>query len=169
MGFFTKAVFFIGLLYVLYASYGVDFLSNSANRSRMPNTEEKNVTNVAHSLEIPMQRDGHYWLDMQVSNYDVQFIVDTGATLVTLSYSDAQKMNLYLNESDFSIPVNTAGGVTKMAEINIDRISYGVIDVYNVQALVAQEGMLSVSLLGMNFLNRLDQFQFDDGKLTIEQ
>ena len=116
-----------------------------------------------------MQREGHYWLDMQVSNYDVQFIVDTGATLVTLSYSDAQKMNLYLNESDFSIPVNTAGGVTKMAEINIDRISYGVIDVYNVQALVAQEGMLSVSLLGMNFLNRLDRFQFDDGKLIIEQ
>ncbi len=169
MGFFTKAVFFIGLLYVLYTSYGVDFLTNSANRSRMPNTEEKNVTNVAHSLEIPMQRDGRYWLDMQVSNYDVQFIVDTGATLVTLSYSDAQKMNLYLNESDFSIPVNTAGGVTKMAEINIDRISYGVIDVYNVQALVAQEGMLSVSLLGMNFLNRLDRFQFDDGKLIIEQ
>ena len=65
--------------------------------------------------------------------------------------------------------MNTAGGETKMAEINIDRISYGVIDIYNVDALVAREGMLSVSLLGMNFLNRLDRFQFNDGKLLLEQ
>lgn len=169
MGFFTKAVFFIGLLYVLYTSFGEEFLTNSSNRSRMPSTSEQNAANVVHSLEIPMQRDGHYWLDMHVSNYDVQFIVDTGATLVTLSYADAEKMNLYLNKSDFNIPVNTAGGVIKMAEINIDRISYGVIDVYDVKALVAQKGMLSVSLLGMNFLNRLDRFQFKDGKLIIEQ
>ena len=56
-----------------------------------------------------------------------------------------------------------------MAEINIDRISYGLIDIYDLDALVAHEGMLSVSLLGINFLNRLDQFQFNYGKLLLEQ
>lgn len=169
MGFFTKTVFIIGLCYVLYSTFGVEFLTKSSNRSRMPNTAEQSVANVVHSLEVPMQRDGHYWLDMQVSNHDIKFIVDTGATLVTISHNDAEKMNLYLNDNDFNIPVNTAGGVTTVAEINIDRISYGVIAVYDVKALVAREGMLSVSLLGMNFLSKLDRFQFNDGKLLLEQ
>lgn len=169
MGFFTKAVFTIGLLYVFYSTFGEEFLKNAAIRSRMPNASEKSAVNVVHSLEIPMQRDGHYWLDMQVSNHDIKFIVDTGATQVTLSHADAEKMNLYLNDNDFNITVHTAGGATTMAEINLDRISYGVIDVYDVKALVAREGMLNVSLLGMNFLNRLDRFQFNDGKLLLEQ
>ena len=169
MGFFTKAVFFIGLLYVLYTSYGDEFLKNSANRSRIPDASEHNRANIVHSLEIPMHKDGHYWLNMQVSNQDMRFIVDTGATVVTLSHADAEKMNIYLHDNDYNIPVRTAAGLTKMAEINIDRMSYGVIEIYNVKALVAQEGMLSVSLLGMNFLNRLDGFQFSDGKLILEQ
>ena len=45
---------------------------------------------------------------------------------------------------------------------------HGVVQIVEAP-FVAQEGMLSVSLLGMNFLNRLDRFQFDDGKLIIEQ
>ena len=63
----------------------------SSNRFRMPSETEQNVSNVVHSLEIQMQRDGHYWLDMHVSNHDIQFIVDTGAPRVTLSHDDAEK------------------------------------------------------------------------------
>ena len=144
MGFFTKAVFFIGLLYVLYTSFGDEFLKNSSNRSRIPDASAQTRANIVHSLEIPMHHDGHYWLDMQVSNQDMRFIVDTGATVITLSHADAEKMNIYLHDNDYNVPVRTAAGPTKMAEINIDRISYGVIEIYDVKALVAQEGMLSV-------------------------
>ena len=81
MGFFTKAVFVIGLLYVLYSTYGAEFLENSSNRSKMPTETEQNVSSIVHSLEIPMQRDGHYWLDMQVSNHDFSL----SSTLVLLA------------------------------------------------------------------------------------
>ena len=35
-------------------------------------------------------------------------------------------------------------------------------------AFVAREGMLTVSLLGMNYLNKLERFEFNDRKLILE-
>jgi aspartyl protease family protein len=106
---------------------------------------------------------------MDVSNNPIAFIVDTGASVVTLSHQDAENLNLYLSDFDYNITVRTAAGLTTMAEINLDRVTIGVIELYNVKAFVAREGMLSVSLLGMNFLNRLDRFEFQDGQLVMEQ
>ncbi|HRW28750.1 MAG TPA: TIGR02281 family clan AA aspartic protease, partial [Emcibacteraceae bacterium] len=80
-----------------------------------------------------------------------------------------QNLNLNLHESDYTIPVNTAAGQTTMAPVTLDVVSVGVIELYDVKAFVARDGMLSVSLLGMNYLNRLDRFSFKDQRLILEQ
>ncbi len=124
---------------------------------------------IVNSVQISLQRDGHYWINVGVNHADISFIVDTGASIVTLSHQDAMKLNIPYFENDYNVTVNTAAGQTKMAAVKLDNLRIGSIELYDVDALVAQEGLLSVSLLGMNFLNRLDRFEFRDQKLILEQ
>jgi len=121
------------------------------------------------SIQIPIRRDGHYWVNMSVNYNDVNFIVDTGERYVTLSHQDARELNLNFFEKDYNIRVNTAAGLTTMAAVNLDVMKVGTIELRNVKAFVTREGILLVSLLGMNYFNRLDRFEFRDQKLIFEQ
>ena len=173
MAFLFKTLFFCGLVTLSVSFYGDDLI-RIINQGSIPdkngasNKSSSNV-NIVRTLKIPRQSDGHYWLDMNASGSNIRFIVDTGASYVTLSHRDAEQLNLHLSENDYDVPVNTAGGLTTMAEANIDVLTFGSIELYDVQAFVAREGMLNVSLLGMNYLNRLDRFEFRDRQLIFEQ
>ena len=168
-----KLVFFSILAALIVSFYGDDIvrvLSNEANlvENAAPRELTRNKS-IANNVVIPQRRDGHYWTDATINHAKLSLIVDTGASVVTLSYRDAKKLGIPYFDSDFSIPVNTAGGQTKMAPVRLERVTIGSIELYDVDALIAQDGLLSVSLLGMNFLNRLDRFEFDDQRLILEQ
>ncbi|MCP5382340.1 MAG: TIGR02281 family clan AA aspartic protease [Kordiimonadaceae bacterium] len=168
-----KLVFFCGIAGTLVINYGDQITTMIDHHVRATEgrnaSRETSTANVVNSMEVQRSGDGHYWLDMNVNSQNIHFIVDTGASYITLSLQDAQNLNLNLHESDFTIPVNTAAGQTTMAAVTLDVVSVGVIELYDVKAFVAREGMLSVSLLGMNYLNRLDRFSFKDQKLILEQ
>ena len=173
MGFVIKFILFCVFSALIISNYGDDIIRIVGNEVRLASDsspkEFRSSANLVHSFEIPIKQDGHYWVSMNVNNQKVLFIVDTGASSVTLSYADAEKLNLHLFDNDFDIVVNTASGQTTMAEVYLDVVSIGAIELYGVKALVAREGMLSVSLLGMSYLNKLDRFEFRDQKLIIEQ
>ncbi len=172
MRFLTKIFFFALFASVCFAYYGDDLVRVVQNNVRLAQdsapAEIRNAANIVHTLEIPMHEDGHYWTEANVNGGSTRFVVDTGASIITLSYDDAKKLNLPYFENDFDVVVNTAGGQTLMAEVTLDVVSVGVIELYNVKALVAQEGMLPVSLLGMNFLNQMRRFEFSNGNLIVE-
>lgn len=164
----------LGILAAIFVSfYGndiVDSLDDQRRLNRGPaSTSFAGSALPSSSIQIPIKRDGHYWVNMSVNYNDVNFIVDTGASYVTISHEDGQRLNLNLFENDYNIRVNTAAGQTTMAEVSLDMMKIGGIELRNVRAFVAREGMLSVSLLGMNYLNRLDSFEFRDQKLIFEQ
>jgi aspartyl protease family protein len=54
------------------------------------------------------------------------------------------------------------------ATTRIDKISVGPIVVRNVRALVAKPGALSESLLGMSFLERLQSYSVERGRLVLK-
>lgn len=167
--FFKLFIFLLGLS-LIYQFYGEDVIKRASENSNVrSNPPAQSNVNVAHSLEFPRSSDGHYWMVMNVENTKVTFIVDTGASMVTLSHRDAEKLNLRLNDQDYSMPVRTAAGMSTVAEVEIGRMSVGALELYNVKAFVAREGMLATSLLGMNFLNRLKRFEFAGNKLVLEQ
>lgn len=172
MGFLIKLVFFGIFASLCVAFYGDELVRVIQNQARLAqNAAPKELANQAynlHTIQIPMQRDGHYWLDANINGNDVHLVVDTGASYVTFSYDDAMKLGFPLFENDFNVPVNTAGGRTTMAVIELDVINVDAIELYNVKAFVARKGMLNVSLLGMNFLNRMERFEFSNQKLIIE-
>ena len=172
MGFLIKTVFFGILASLCIAYYGDDIVRLIQNQARLAqNSAPKEIANNSinmHSVQIPMQQDGHYWLNANIRGHDVRFVVDTGASYITFSYDDAKKLGIPLFESDFNVPANTAGGKTTMAVIELDVFNVDTIELYNIKAFVARKDMLDVSLLGMNFLNRMERFEFSNQKLIIE-
>ncbi|MCK9992710.1 MAG: aspartyl protease family protein [Alphaproteobacteria bacterium] len=110
---------------------------------------------------------GHFLADAAVNGTHVRFLVDTGASIVGLSASDAQRLGMDLKKLNFDITVSTANGETKAARVTLDEIKIGSISRKKVDALIARDGEMSISLLGMSFLNSLGSFEMGDGVLIL--
>jgi len=113
--------------------------------------------------------DGHYWTRALVNKKSsVEFMVDTGASVVALTYKDAQKMGLRPDQLDYRWEIRTAGGKTMGASVMIHTIQIGQVKIKNVEAMVLRTD-LEQSLLGMSFLRELYSYEFRGDRLIIQQ
>ncbi len=128
---------------------------------RLDKPDERGVVTIA------ADRRGHFLVEPNVNGQRLRMLVDTGASLVALSYDDAVSAGFRIEPSEFTVAVNTANGVTQAAPIRIDEIQVGGITIRGVPAVVARPGALNVSLLGMTFLKRLGGFEIAQGRLTL--
>jgi len=118
-------------------------------------------------VEIPAARNGHFFTDVDIDGRSIKIMVDTGATMVALSYEDAERAGLYLTSGDFTHSVSTANGRARVAPVMLDSVSIGDITVRDVRAAVSEPGRLRTSLLGMSFLGRLSRFDMRPGLLVL--
>jgi aspartyl protease family protein len=112
----------------------------------------------AGAATIAKSPDGHYWADADIDGHDVRFLVDTGASAVSLTPGDAERLGFEPGSLVYDYQVVTANGQTLAAKVKLDRISVAGAEVRNVDAYVIQQG-LPTSLLGMSYLGRLSQFE----------
>jgi aspartyl protease family protein len=102
-----------------------------------------------------------------VNGKEISMIVDTGASSIVLRPEDARKAGIPVDDLTYSIPVLTANGRAMAARIQLDQVAIGPLDRKKVEALVAKEGALTQSLLGMSFLSRLRSYEFSGDFLTL--
>lgn len=121
------------------------------------------------SLSVDSDRAGHFRVDARIDGQRVDFLVDTGASLVILRETDAAKARIFPKASDYSANVSTANGTIKAARALIGRVEVGGITIHDVAALVLPDSALSQSLLGMTFLSRLRRYEYANGRLVLEQ
>jgi aspartyl protease family protein len=119
------------------------------------------------TVEIPAGSNGHYQTEAEANGRPIQVLVDTGASMVALTYEDAETAGIYLKPSDFTHTVSTANGIGRVAPVMLDRVSIGSITVRNVEAAVSEPGRLTMSLLGMSFLGRLERVDMRSGVLVL--
>jgi len=119
--------------------------------------------------ELRAANDGHYYARAEVNGRPLDVMVDTGASMVALTYEDAERAGLRLKPSDFTARVATANGHAAVAPVTLDRISIGRITVRNVEAAVTERGRLDKTLLGMSFLSRLDRVGISQGRLVLAE
>ncbi len=118
---------------------------------------------------LSLRNDGHYWARAVVNKKTtVEFMVDTGASVVALSYRDAQRMGLKPDELDYRWTISTAGGETKGASVLIDSIRINQVYIRDIEAMVLRDD-LEQSLLGMSFLSKLYSYEFRGDRLIIRQ
>lgn len=123
----------------------------------------------AGTVELRAGRNGHFDTEAQINGRSVQVMVDTGASLVALTWEDAQAAGIYVSDADFKGQVRTANGTAFVAPVMIDKLSIGDITVLGVRGVVSRPGALSTTLLGMSFLGRLTRAEMRKGTLILEQ
>jgi aspartyl protease family protein len=124
---------------------------------------------VDRQVRIPASRGGHFEAQVRVNGRLVDVLVDTGATLVALTYEDAVAVGIAPRDSDFRHKVSTANGDAYVASVMIDEISIEDITIRNVRGVVAERGKLGVTLLGMSFLSRLGKTEMTRDHLVLQQ
>ena len=121
------------------------------------------------AVELRADGLGHFTANAQVNGRTIDVMVDTGASIVALTWEDAERAGIFVRPSDFTHRVNTANGVARVAPITIDSIAIGDITVRNVQGAVSEPGKLKGTLLGMTFLGRLSRAELRRGTLILEE
>ncbi len=116
-------------------------------------------------LVYPADARGEVILDAVVNGAPVRFLVDTGASLVTLTTGDARAAGLDPRQLVFNARASTANGEVAMAPVTLREVRLGQLVIANVPAAVIAN--LRISLLGMSFLSRLQGYEMRGGKLTI--
>jgi aspartyl protease family protein len=119
--------------------------------------------------EVRLRRrlDGHFTGNVEVNGKTISMIVDTGASTIVLRPEDAAKVGIDVSRLTYKVPVLTANGRTVAARVYVDKVAIGPLDRQRVEALVAQPGAMTQSLLGMSFLSRLRSYEFSGDFLTL--
>ena len=115
-------------------------------------------------LRIPMAEDGHFWVDATVNGREVPFMVDSGASVTTISKETADQAGI---ETGYRIAaVETANGTVMMHRANADQFQVGEIARPELPVLVnANDG---ANVLGMNFLSSLESWRVEGNYLVLK-
>ncbi|OYW99454.1 MAG: aspartyl protease [Caulobacter vibrioides] len=118
------------------------------------------------AAQLTKDSDGHFWAQGNVDGKAVRFLVDTGATAVSLSMADAQRLGIDTTRLTYDYNVITADGRTRAAAVKLASVSIAGARIRNVDALVIEKG-LENSLLGMSYLGRLSRFEATQTSLIL--
>ncbi len=121
-----------------------------------------------HRVSFRMRESGHFVVEAKVNGTPIRFLVDTGASEVVLSPSDARRIGLNPNSLNYTQRTQTANGIGQGAPVRLNRVTIGPIEVEDVRASVNRAEMAG-SLLGMSFLGRIGGYEVRDGVLTLRQ
>jgi aspartyl protease family protein len=123
--------------------------------------------NGATEVKIRRRLDGHFAATATVNGKPISMVIDTGASTIVLRPEDAAKAGIDVDDLNYTVPVDTANGGTMAARVGLHKVAIGPLDRRNVEALVAQPGTLTQSLLGMSFLSRLRSYEFTGNFLSL--
>ncbi len=112
-------------------------------------------------LTLKQNAGGHYATDGNIDGKSLNFVVDTGASVVSLPESLAHGAQIYCDDK---INMNTANGISDACTAKIKKLQFGPFLINDVAAVIVPN--LSQPLLGMNVL-QLFKISQDKGEMKI--
>ena len=119
----------------------------------------------AGSVTLAADARGHFVTEARVNGAPIRFLVDTGATLISLPYAEARRLGIDTSKAPRGTAM-TANGATLVYQVKLDTVRVGGVELHNVDALVHQGPGLDIALLGMSFLNRVEMLR-EGERLTL--
>lgn len=121
---------------------------------------------IGQQIKITAQSGGHFFTSGTINGRTVNFLVDTGATSVALSESEANRIGLEYKSGKLAYN-STANGMIVVYHVSLASIRINDVQVYNVDAVVIPAPMPYV-LLGNSFLQRF-QMRRENDLLTLDK
>lgn len=157
----------LGTLMAQMADRMTPALANTASRKVAP--VETPVQSSFRSLSIPRDARGHFQTEGRIDGQRIDFMVDTGASMIALNETSAARFGLRPSRNDYNATVTTANGTIKAARTRLAMVDIGGLVVRDVDAMVLPDQALSENLLGLSFLSKLKRFEYANGKMVLEQ
>jgi len=123
-------------------------------------------TGERQSVSLTADARGHFAAAGSLNGYPMTFLVDTGATTIAISATEAKRIGLDYKAGQ-AAGVNTAAGVVPAWRVKLNTVKVGGIALNQVDGMVVETG-LSMPLLGMSFLNRMEMKR-DGQTMTLTQ
>jgi len=143
------------------------FFSGVLDKQHNPNQQVQSTVNEHgdHEVVLRRNRQGHYVTTGSINNQPVVFLLDTGATVVSVPENIARRLDLKAGAAAYA---NTANGTITTYSTQLDSIGIGNIQLNNVAAHINPKMSGNEILLGMSFLKKLEFVQKGD-TLTIRR
>jgi aspartyl protease family protein len=148
------------------ASQGVKLISSNADQAVVEVANKRltlpmgggpgSVASSTGQQTVILKADGrgHYITTAQVNSATVQFLFDTGASMVVINKADAERAGINYKNAPVGY-TQTANGVGQMWRVKIDRLRIGELELNNVDAAV-NDAPMPFGLLGMSAISRTD-------------
>ncbi len=142
------------------------FFSDVLEKQHNPNQHIANVQRGAQQ-EIVLQRNkyGHYVASGMINQQPVVFMLDTGATDISIPAHVAERLELKRGRA---VTYRTANGPAINYMTQLESVSLGGITLYNLPASINPNVRHDDVLLGMSFLKHLE-FSQKGNSLTLRQ
>ncbi|MGJ8692443.1 MAG: retropepsin-like aspartic protease family protein [Thalassotalea sp.] len=151
------------LIFLAAVAFAFDeFLTNKWQ----PNHEfETSKSNDYAKVILKQNPHGHYLTPGEINNQAVSFLLDTGATSVSIPQHIAEGLRL---KKGRSYQVQTANGSVKVFQTSVSKLRIGEIILYNVPAHINPGFRSNEILLGMSALKQIE-FRQQGKTLTLLQ
>lgn len=124
------------------------------------------ATATGSRIVLSSDAGGHFIGQGLVNARPVQFLVDTGATTIGISISDADRIGLQYKQGE-PVQMATANGTARGWKIRLSSVRINDVEVHDVEAVVVPLGMPFV-LLGNSYLSRF-QMTRNNEQMVLEK
>lgn len=108
------------------------------------------------TVTLTPDKQGMYWVTGSVNGVEMRFVVDTGATLISMNRHEAERIGIDYKAQGARAISNTAGGVDTVYVVRLQKVKIGDILLRDIFAAIHDGDYPAVTLLGNSFLNRID-------------
>jgi len=105
---------------------------------------------------ITPDEQGMYWVNGSINDVQMKFVVDTGASLISMNRHAADRLGIDYKSEGIKTVSNTAAGLDQVYVVQLKKVKIGDIVLRDVYAAIHDDEFPSVTLLGNSFLNRVD-------------
>ena len=148
--------YMIVAMWVVGLALGTLLVNNYLEKQRNPNN--KVVTSFdgdKRSITLQRGRYGHYLVSGTINGAGADFLVDTGASSVSIPVEVADRAGLVRGAA---ISISTANGIGTAYRTTIDRLRIGDLEIQNATAHI-NPGLSDEVLLGMSVLKHYELIQ----------
>ncbi len=107
-------------------------------------------------LILTPDSSGMYNISGTINGSNISFVVDTGATFVSMNSNIAKRLGIDYKLDGKESQSYTASGKSKVYIVKLKKVKVGDIELYNVKGAVHEGDFPVITLLGMSFLSKLD-------------
>ena len=119
-------------------------------------------------IEVPVSADGHFYLTLTINGVPVRFVIDTGASEMVLTGTDARRVGIDPASLAYLGRANTANGEVATASVWLGSVRLGDIQDTDFRASV-NNGEMDTSLLGMSYISLFEKIELTRKQLTLRR